>query len=67
MLSHDLLEGSYLRCALVNDIILLDGYPSKYNAAMGRNHRWIRGDWQIVRWLGKKIKTVGTDAGVQPK
>lgn len=57
VLSHDLLEGSYLRCALVNDIILLDGYPSKYNAAMGRNHRWIRGDWQIVRWLGKKIKT----------
>ena len=55
VLSHDLLEGSYLRCALVNDIVLLDGYPSKYNAAMGRSHRWIRGDWQIVRWLRKKI------------
>ena len=55
VLSHDLLEGSYLRCALVNDIVLLDGYPSKYNAAMGRNHRWIRGDWQIIRWIGKKI------------
>ncbi len=55
VLSHDLLEGSYLRCALVNDITLLDGYPSKYNAAMGRNHRWIRGDWQITRWLGRNI------------
>ena len=55
VLSHDLLEGSYLRCALVNDIVLLDGYPSKYNAYMGRNHRWIRGDWQIVRWLAKNI------------
>lgn len=55
VLSHDLLEGSYLRCALVNDIVLLDGYPSKYNAYMGRNHRWIRGDWQITRWLGKNI------------
>lgn len=54
VLSHDLLEGSYLRCALVNDVILLDGYPSKYISAMGRNHRWIRGDWQIIRWLGKK-------------
>lgn len=66
VLSHDLLEGSYLRCALVNDIILLDGYPSKYNAAMGRNHRWIRGDWQIVRWLGRNIKIVWADASVRP-
>lgn len=66
VLSHDLLEGSYLRCALVNDIILLDGYPSKYNAYMGRNHRWIRGDWQIVRWLCKNIKIVGADVPVRP-
>lgn len=55
VLSHDLLEGSYLRCALVNDIVLLDGYPTKYNAAMGRTHRWIRGDWQIARWLKRNI------------
>ncbi len=53
VLSHDLLEGSYLRCALVNDIVLLDGYPSKYTASMSRSHRWIRGDWQIIGWLGK--------------
>lgn len=66
VLSHDLLEGSYLRCALVNDITLLDGYPSKYNASMGRNHRWIRGDWQIVRWLGRNIKIVWADASVRP-
>ena len=57
VLSHDLLEGSYLRCALVNDVVLLDGYPSKYISAMGRNHRWIRGDWQIIHWLGRNIKT----------
>lgn len=56
VLSHDLLEGSYLRCALVNDIMLLDGYPYKYNAFMGRNHRWIRGDWQIIRWLKANIR-----------
>lgn len=55
VLSHDLLEGNYLRCGLANDIILLDGYPSKYNAAMTRNHRWIRGDWQISKWLCNKI------------
>lgn len=55
VLSHDLLEGCYLRCALSSDILLLDGYPYKYNAYMLRLHRWIRGDWQIMPWLGKTI------------
>ena len=30
VLSHDLLEGSYLRCGLASDILLMDGYPAKY-------------------------------------
>ena len=55
VLSHDLLEGSYLRCGLVSDIILLDGYPYKYNSDVSRHHRWIRGDWQIARWLKPTI------------
>ena len=56
VLSHDLLEGNYLRCALVSDIVLMDGYPYKYNSFITRLHRWIRGDWQISIWLKKKIK-----------
>ena len=56
VLSHDLLEGNYLRCGLVSDIMLLDGYPSKYNSNMKRLHRWIRGDWQITDWLKKNVK-----------
>lgn len=55
VLSHDLLEGNYLRCALATDILLLDGYPYKYNAFISRLERWIRGDWQIVRWLKQNI------------
>ena len=51
VLSHDLLEGNYLRCGLVSDIMLMDGYPYKYNSFMTRLHRWIRGDWQITMWL----------------
>ncbi len=51
VLSHDLLEGCYLRCGLASDILLLDGYPYKYNAYMMRLHRWIRGDLQILSWL----------------
>ncbi len=54
VLSHDLLEGSYVRAALVNDLELVDSYPSKYNAYIARMYRWIRGDWQLLPWLGRK-------------
>ncbi len=56
VLSHDLLEGNYLRCGLATDILLMDGYPSKYTSFMSRLSRWIRGDWQISKWLNKKIR-----------
>ena len=55
VLSHDLLEGIYTRCALVTDVILLDSYPTKFNSYITRASRWIRGDWQIMLWLKKKI------------
>ena len=55
VLSHDLLEGCYLRCGLATDIMLMDGYPTKYNSFMNRLSRWIRGDWQIISWLGKYV------------
>ena len=54
VLSHDLLEGCYLRCGLVSDVMLMDGYPTKYTSFMNRLSRWIRGDWQITRWLKPK-------------
>ena len=55
VLSHDLLEGSYLRCGLASDIVLMDGYPTNYISSRNRLHRWIRGDFQIIRWAGNKI------------
>ncbi len=55
VLSHDLLEGSYLRCGLVSDIVLMDGYPTNYMSFKTRMHRWIRGDFQIIQWTGNKI------------
>ncbi|SHE60270.1 GH36-type glycosyl hydrolase domain-containing protein [Alkalibacter saccharofermentans] len=51
ILSHDLLEGSFVRAALVSDLELVDAYPSRFNSFMARLHRWIRGDWQLVPWL----------------
>ena len=57
VLSHDLLEGCYLRCGLATDIMLMDGYPTKYNSFMNRLSRWIRGDWQIISWLKGKVNS----------
>ncbi|MBC2399085.1 GH36-type glycosyl hydrolase domain-containing protein [Clostridium tetanomorphum] len=54
VLSHDLLEGSYVRAALLTDVELIDGYPAYYNSSSKRLHRWVRGDWQLVPWLAKK-------------
>ena len=54
VLSHDLLEGSYLRCGMVSDVMLMDGYPTNYLSFKKRLHRWIRGDYQILKWLRSK-------------
>ena len=51
LLSHDLFEGLYARTALVTDIEVVDDYPSSVLAHTRRQHRWVRGDWQILWWL----------------
>ena len=51
ILSHDLLEGCYVRSGLLSDVQLYEEYPSRYNADVNRRYRWIRGDWQLIRWL----------------
>ena len=56
ILSHDLLEGNYLRCGYVSDIELIDDFPSKFLVDITRQHRWARGDAQIIGWLKGKVK-----------
>ena len=51
ILSHDLLEGVHLRTALATDIELFDEFPPDYRTYARREHRWIRGDWQISDWF----------------
>ena len=51
LLSHDLFEGIHGRAALVSDIVLYEDYPPHYLVQVRRNHRWIRGDWQLLPWL----------------
>jgi cellobiose phosphorylase len=57
LLSHDLLEGCYLRTALASDIEVLDDQPSSYISHCARLHRWVRGDWQTLPWLGRRVPT----------
>ncbi len=51
ILSHDLIEGCYARAGLLSDVMVYEDYPARYSADVSRRHRWIRGDWQLVRWL----------------
>ncbi len=51
ILSHDLVEGCYARCGLLTDVQVYEEYPARYSADVSRRHRWIRGDWQLLRWL----------------
>jgi cellobiose phosphorylase len=57
LLSHDLFEGSFARVALASDIELYDDFPSRYMAYSKRLHRWVRGDWQLLPWLGLTVPT----------
>ncbi|MEO6901683.1 MAG: glucoamylase family protein [Bacteroidia bacterium] len=51
ILSHDLLEGCYVRSGLLSDVQLFEKYPTTYRADMKRRSRWVRGDWQIFSWF----------------
>ena len=51
MLSHDLLEGIFTRAGLASDIEVVEEFPSRYDVSAARQHRWTRGDWQLLPWI----------------
>jgi cyclic beta-1,2-glucan synthetase len=51
LLSHDLIEGAHVGVALASDIELFENLPLNYVSYCQRQHRWIRGDWQIAPWI----------------
>ena len=57
LLSHDLFEGLHARTALVTDVEVVDDYPASVLAHARRQHRWVRGDWQILLWLFSWVPT----------
>src|SRR5437762_5161984 len=60
LLSHDLFEGVFARAGLVTDVELFESAPAHYGVAAARQHRWARGDWQLLPWiLGSRVPVVG--------
>ncbi len=51
LLSHDLFEGIFARAGLASDVEVVEEFPARYDVAAARQHRWARGDWQLLPWL----------------
>jgi cyclic beta-1,2-glucan synthetase len=51
LLSHDLFEGIFARAGLASDVEVVEEFPSRYDVASMRQHRWVRGDWQLLPWI----------------
>jgi cyclic beta-1,2-glucan synthetase len=62
LLSHDLFEGLHARAGLATDVEVVDDYPSNVLTHARRQHRWVRGDWQILWWL---FPWVPSQAGIE--
>jgi cyclic beta-1,2-glucan synthetase len=64
LLSHDLFEGIFAGAGLVSDIEVVEEFPSRYDVAAARQHRWVRGDWQLLPWIfGRRDATTGHRPG----
>lgn len=55
ILSHDLIEGAHVGVAAASQIELFENLPTDYPAFARRQHRWIRGDWQISPWVSGAV------------
>ena len=51
ILSHDALEGAFLRGAYMSDSQFSDAFPATALSYYKRQHRWVRGDWQNALWM----------------
>ena len=62
LVSHDLFEGIHGRAALATDVVVYEDYPPHYAAYLHRMHRWVRGDWQLLPWLGPRVPFAPSDS-----
>ncbi len=54
ILSHDLFESCYARTAFSSTAKIMDNFPNSVLSFAKREHRWLRGDWQLLPWLFQK-------------
>ncbi len=54
VLSHDIIEGEYLRTGFVPRAQIIEDFPESSDAYYKRLHRWVRGDWQNSGFILKK-------------
>jgi cellobiose phosphorylase len=66
LLSHDLIEGAHVGVALASDIELFENLPLNYVSYCQRQHRWIRGDWQIAPWILPQVPAPGGQTDRNP-
>src|SRR6185436_12522780 len=66
VLSHDLLEGIFARAGLATDIEVVEEFPSRYDVAAARQHRWERGDWQLLPWILGRARDAKGEPGRFP-
>ena len=63
LLSHDLFEGIFARSGFASDVEVIEEFPARYETSLSRQHRWTRGDWQLLPWIlgraGAEIPAVG--------
>ncbi len=60
LLSHDLFEGLFARAGLVTDVELFESAPVSYLTSAARQHRWARGDWQLLPWIVRaRLSAIG--------
>ncbi|MFN0218250.1 MAG: GH36-type glycosyl hydrolase domain-containing protein [Hyphomicrobium sp.] len=67
VLSHDLLEGLYVRAGLATDIEVVEEFPGRYDVARAREHRWARGDWLLLPWLIAGRSTLSPSTARAPR
>jgi cyclic beta-1,2-glucan synthetase len=66
LLSHDLIEGAHVGVGLATDIQLFEHLPVDYGSFAARQHRWIRGDWQIARWTLRRVPSASGAPQLNP-
>ena len=62
LLSHDLFEGVFARAGLASDIEVVEAFPADYAVAALRQHRWARGDWQLLPWIAPRVGRAAREA-----